>query len=60
MVTVLHPHHKLEYFKKHNWEDAWVDAASDIVRKEFNQTYAHMDFEVSHGGIQPDDNKVVT
>ena len=60
MVSVLHPRHKLEYFKKHNWEDTWVDAASNIVRKEFNQTYAHMDFEVSHGDIQPDDNKVVT
>jgi len=22
---VLHPRHKLEYFKKHNWEEEWVN-----------------------------------
>jgi hypothetical protein len=60
VVSVLHPCHKLEYFKKHNWDDAWVETASNLVHKEFNQTYAHMDFEVSSSGIQPDCNEVVS
>ncbi|KAI9449208.1 hypothetical protein BJY52DRAFT_1206411 [Lactarius psammicola] len=24
IAMVLHPRHKLEYFKKHKWEDAWI------------------------------------
>jgi hypothetical protein len=59
VVSVLHPRHKLEYFKKHNWEDMWVNAASEIVHKEFNRTYAHIDFEVNGSSIQPDANLVV-
>jgi hypothetical protein len=33
VVSVLHPHHKLEYFKKHNWDDAWVETASNLVQR---------------------------
>jgi cobalamin biosynthesis Co2+ chelatase CbiK len=42
-VTVLHPHHKLHYFKTAGWEDAWIQTAHDIVRDEFDRTYAFMD-----------------
>ena len=43
---VLHPRHKLRYFKKAGWEDDWIDTAQDIVRTEFDQTYAFMDIDV--------------
>ena len=37
---VLHPRHKLKYFKTAGWEDDWVDAAETIVRDEYEQKYA--------------------
>ena len=44
-ITVLHPRHKLQYFKNAGWEDEWVEAARNIVRDEFDRTYAFMDFD---------------
>jgi hypothetical protein len=58
-LSVLHPRHKLEYFKKHDWEEAWIDAAHDIVRKEFDRSYAPMGVEGSGGGMQADSNEAV-
>jgi hypothetical protein len=43
--TVLHPRHKLHYFKKAGWEEAWIETAWEIVRAEFDQTYAFMDID---------------
>ena len=43
---VLHPRHKLNYFKKAGWEDDWIETARDIVRTEFDQTYAFMDIDI--------------
>jgi hypothetical protein len=42
---VLHPRHKLLYFKNAGWEDDWVNTARDIVREEFDRTYAFMDYD---------------
>ena len=39
-VSVLHPSHKLNYFKTAGWEEEWVQTAEDIVRTEFEQAYA--------------------
>ncbi|KAH8995600.1 hypothetical protein EDB92DRAFT_1794416, partial [Lactarius akahatsu] len=55
MAMVLHPCHKLEYFKRHNWEEAWIDTARDIVHNEFDQQYASMDIP---DGMQLSSNKV--
>ena len=44
-VLVLHPRHKLHYFKTAGWEDEWINTARDIVREEFDRTYAFMDFD---------------
>jgi len=44
---VLHPRHKLHYFKKAGWEEGWIETAQDIVRAEFDQTYAFMDVDVN-------------
>ena len=43
---VLHPRHKLHYFKKAGWEETWIDAAHNIVRAEFDQTYTFMDVDM--------------
>ena len=48
--SVLHPRHKLHYFKTAGWEDDWIQTARDIVREEFDRTYAFMEY----------DNEVVT
>jgi hypothetical protein len=37
---VLHPRHKLKYFKDAGWEQDWIDTAKDIVQAEFNRSYA--------------------
>jgi hypothetical protein len=50
--TVLHPHHKLQYFEKAGWEDSWIKTSREIVRTEFDQTYAFMDVE-EHSDAPP-------
>lgn len=36
---VLHPRHKLEYFKKAGWEASWIKAAEEILRVEYDRSY---------------------
>lgn len=43
ILLVLHPRHKLTYFKNAGWTDEWVDEAELIVRTEFDQSYGSMD-----------------
>lgn len=38
--VVLHPRHKLAYFKKAGWDAEWIDAAELIVREEYERSYA--------------------
>jgi hypothetical protein len=42
---VLHPRHKLHYFKTTGWEVEWIETARNIVREEFDRTYAFMDVD---------------
>ncbi|KAF8546542.1 hypothetical protein OG21DRAFT_1365673, partial [Imleria badia] len=35
IAMVLHPCHKLAYFKNANWELEWIDTAEALVREEF-------------------------
>ncbi len=58
--SVLHPCHKLKYFKKCNWEEAWVDVAHDIVRKKFSWSYAPLEDDSSGNGSPVDSNKAVS
>jgi hypothetical protein len=39
-LLVLHPRHKLDYFKKAGWKAEWITAARQIVRDEFERSYA--------------------
>ena len=36
---VLHPQHKLEYFRHAGWTSAWIDTAEALVRDEFERSY---------------------
>lgn len=38
--TVLHPRHKLAYFKTAKWRQSWIDTAEAIVRAEYQRSYA--------------------
>jgi hypothetical protein len=39
-LLVLHPRHKLKYFERASWETEWITAAEEIVRAEFERSYA--------------------
>ena len=45
LYSVLHPCHKLNYFKKAGWDDTWIKTTQEIVCTKFDQTYAFMDVE---------------
>ena len=38
-IPVLHPQHKLAYFKKAGWEVSWVKIAETLVRDRFESDY---------------------
>jgi hypothetical protein len=37
---VLHPWHKLSYFRSAGWEPQWIETAEQLVRSEFKRSYA--------------------
>ena len=45
-LSVLHPHHKQQYFEKAGWEETWIKTSRDIICTKFDQTYAFMDVEI--------------
>ncbi|OBZ79481.1 putative AC9 transposase [Grifola frondosa] len=38
-AMVLHPRHKLSYFKQARWEPEWIDEAERIVREKYELSY---------------------
>ncbi|KAF9235064.1 hypothetical protein BU15DRAFT_50510 [Melanogaster broomeanus] len=42
---VLHPRHKLTYFKNARWPDNWIQTAETIVRDEFARSYQPSDLD---------------
>lgn len=46
--TVLHPRHKLSYFRAQDWEDFWIETALNLVRDEYECSYASV-------GVNDDD-----
>ena len=51
---VLHPHHKLQYFKTMNWEEDWIKMAKEIVRAEYSRTYANRAHKSCRSPGQPE------
>ncbi len=43
--VVLHPHHKLQYFKDIGWQDDWIETARDIMRAEFERKYLSLEVQ---------------
>jgi hypothetical protein len=46
-MLVLHPCHKLRYFENAGWERQWITDAEQILRDEFERSYA--------GNLSPSD-----
>ncbi|KAL1724778.1 hypothetical protein EV714DRAFT_222494 [Schizophyllum commune] len=40
IAMVLHPRHKLAYFRKHGWEEEWIATAETITRTVYDKKYA--------------------
>jgi hypothetical protein len=40
IMLVLHPHHKLKYFKAAGWDEEWIDTAKKLIRDQFESRYA--------------------
>lgn len=40
---VLHPRHKLSYFKTAGWEQEWIETANELVRDAFERSYKQED-----------------
>ena len=57
---VLHPRHKLEYFKSNNWDEASIKAVCDIAQDEFDRSYWLLDVEGDSGTLQADRNVAVS
>ncbi|KAG1889594.1 uncharacterized protein F5891DRAFT_965506, partial [Suillus fuscotomentosus] len=47
--TVLHPQHKLAYFKAVQWEDGWIKITEQVVRKEFEDSYSSINDDSDTG-----------
>lgn len=41
--SVLHPHHKLNYFRNAGWPTDWITTAKKLVRDEFDRNYRFRD-----------------
>jgi hypothetical protein len=53
--SVLHPRHKLSYFKTAGWDQEWIEAAENICRDEFERKYkGKFTPEVSETGDKPE------
>ncbi|KAG1765575.1 hypothetical protein EDD22DRAFT_766221, partial [Suillus occidentalis] len=39
IAMVLHPRHKLSYFRSAGWEPQWIETAEQLVRSEFKRSY---------------------
>ena len=39
-LIVLHPHHKLKYFKSAGWRPQWIATARKLVQDRYNESYA--------------------
>ncbi|KAG1801225.1 uncharacterized protein BJ212DRAFT_1286670 [Suillus subaureus] len=52
IAMVLHPHHKLAYFKNTQWEDAWIGTAATLVHDEFEWSYLEVGIQENSDDIE--------
>ncbi|KAF8165729.1 hypothetical protein B0H34DRAFT_648916, partial [Crassisporium funariophilum] len=36
IAMILHPRHKLKYFKNNDWDNHWIKTAKKLIRDEYN------------------------
>ena len=53
---VLHPCHKLEYFKRNKWDGKSIKAAHDLVQDEFDRSYWLLDVKGDNRTTHADGN----
>ena len=60
IAMVMHPAHKLQYFKNAEWENDWISVAEELVKQEFTDNYATLqgDDTASDAGDAPVSPKV--
>ena len=42
MFLVLHPQHKLDYFRAAGWPSEWIETAEALARDKFDRTYKNI------------------
>jgi len=52
VFQVLHPRHKLSYFKAARWEEDWIHTAEKLVRDTFDGSYLSADDVSDVGSIE--------
>jgi hypothetical protein len=57
---VLHPRHKLDYFKRNKWDDTSINAACDSVQDAFDQSYWLLDVKGDNNTMQTDKDTTVS
>lgn len=57
--TVLHPHHKLEYFKTAGWPNDWIETAEGLVHDEFEHSYSLLHASDEENGLMADADVVM-
>jgi hypothetical protein len=57
---VLHPRHKLHYFKNEGWQDNWIERAEEIIRTQFDLSYGSLDTSWASRQTQAGKAKVCT
>ncbi|KAF8263871.1 hypothetical protein EI94DRAFT_1595283, partial [Lactarius quietus] len=58
IAMVLHPRHKLEYFKTIGWSEEWCMMAHQIVHDTFDHNYKTL--PIPNGGLTPVVDRVRT
>lgn len=58
MITrlVLHPSYKNVYFKKAGWQPSWIEVAEDLVRNQYETTYAEVPAAVDDDPVEERDD----
>ena len=51
---VLHPRHKLQYFRHAGWDTGWIQTAREIVEAEYEQDYENLDITKEASGTKVD------
>ncbi|KAF6741083.1 hypothetical protein DFP72DRAFT_835320 [Ephemerocybe angulata] len=52
LAMILHPRHKLQYFRNRKWEEDWIVAAQALIREEYDENYAPIPVAAEFAEVQ--------